>query len=155
MKEEKITFENIQKANETIKPMPITRTDKQTGKKVTKKYAEVNQRIKAFRMIYPQGAIVTDLISNENGICIFKALVQNEEGLGLLEVHLYRPFSSKYFFDVMPKTVSKIAVLDRTKEPGSAGEPLYLDVCAMYQEKNIKPLMQKTVKELFVLKKQE
>ena len=41
----------------------------------------------------------------------------------------------------MPKTVSKIAVLDRTKEPGSAGEPLYLDVCAMYQEKNIKPLI--------------
>ena len=70
-----------------------------------------------------------------------REVVQNEEGLGLLEVHLYRPFSSKYFFDVMPKTVSKIAVLDRTKEPGSAGEPLYLDVCAMYQEKNIKPLI--------------
>jgi len=47
---------------------------------------------------------------------------------GFIEVHLYRPFSSKYFLDVLPKTVKSIAVLDRTKEPGSVGEPLYLDV---------------------------
>lgn len=47
---------------------------------------------------------------------------------GLIEVHLYRPFSSKYFLDVLPKTTEKIVVLDRTKEPGSTGEPLYLDV---------------------------
>lgn len=50
------------------------------------------------------------------------------ESVGLLEVHLYRPFSAKYFLKVLPKSVKKIAVLDRTKEPGSAGEPLYLDV---------------------------
>lgn len=50
------------------------------------------------------------------------------ESVGLLEVHLYRPFSTKYFLKVLPKSVKKIAVLDRTKEPGSAGEPLYLDV---------------------------
>ena len=73
MEEKKISFEDIQKANETIKTTDIKGKD----------YAEVNQRIKAFRMIYPQGAIVTDLISNENGICIFKALVQNEEGFVL------------------------------------------------------------------------
>ena len=54
--------------------------------------------------------------------------------VGVLEVHLYRPFSAKYFFDVMPKTVKKIAVLDRTKEPGSLGEPLYLDVCSLYKD---------------------
>ena len=47
---------------------------------------------------------------------------------GLIEVHLYRPFSQKYFLDVMPSTVEKIVVLDRTKEAGSVGEPLYLDV---------------------------
>ena len=48
--------------------------------------------------------------------------------VGLLEVHLYRPFSAKYFLKELPKSVKKIAVLDRTKEAGSAGEPLYLDV---------------------------
>ena len=48
--------------------------------------------------------------------------------VGLLEVHLYRPFSAKYFLKELPKSVKKIAVLDRTKEAGSSGEPLYLDV---------------------------
>lgn len=52
--------------------------------------------------------------------------------VGLLTVHLYRPFSKKYFFEAMPKTVKRIAVLDRTKEPGALGEPLYLDVKALY-----------------------
>ncbi len=54
------------------------------------------------------------------------------EKVGVVKVHLYRPFSAKYFFDVLPKTVKKIAVLDRTKEPGSLGEPLYLDVCNLF-----------------------
>ena len=48
--------------------------------------------------------------------------------VGIVEVHLYRPFSTKYLLNVMPKTVKKIAVLDRTKEPGGVGEPLFLDV---------------------------
>ena len=69
-----------------------------------------------------------------------KEVIDNEkEDLGLIEVHLYRPFSKKYFLDVVPKTVKKIAVLDRTKEAGSAGEPLYLDVCSMFNDYNIKP----------------
>ncbi len=51
--------------------------------------------------------------------------------VGLIEVHLYRPFSKKYFDLVLPKTVKNIAVLDRTKEHGSIGEPLYLDVKAI------------------------
>lgn len=65
----------------------------------------------------------------------------NEKGekVGLVCVHLYRPFSEKYFFDVFPKSVEKIAVLDRTKEPGSVGEPLYLDVCSMFYGKEIQP----------------
>ncbi|RUT49974.1 pyruvate:ferredoxin (flavodoxin) oxidoreductase [Campylobacter fetus] len=54
------------------------------------------------------------------------------EKVGIVKVHLYRPFSLKYFFDVIPKSVKKIAVLDRTKEPGSLGEPLYLDIKAAY-----------------------
>ena len=50
------------------------------------------------------------------------------EKVGLISVHLYRPFSAKYLFNVLPKSVRRIAVLDRTKEPGANGEPLYLDV---------------------------
>ena len=61
--------------------------------------------------------------------------------VGVLKVHLYRPFSAKYFFDVMPETVEKIAVLDRTKEPGSLGEPLYLDVCNLYFGKKNAPMI--------------
>ena len=53
---------------------------------------------------------------------------EKNEPIGLMEVHLYRPFSAKYFLNELPKSVKKIAVLDRTKEPGSSGEPLYLDV---------------------------
>ncbi|MCZ6117776.1 pyruvate:ferredoxin (flavodoxin) oxidoreductase [Campylobacter ureolyticus] len=63
------------------------------------------------------------------------------EKVGLIKVHLYRPFSLKYLFDVMPKSVQKIAVLDRTKEPGSIGEPLYLDVKAAFYGKDNSPLI--------------
>ena len=56
---------------------------------------------------------------------------------GLIEVHLYRPFSTKYLEKVLPNTVEKIAILDRTKEAGSIGEPLYLDVVAALHDKNI------------------
>ncbi|MDP4110285.1 MAG: pyruvate:ferredoxin (flavodoxin) oxidoreductase, partial [Bacillota bacterium] len=59
-------------------------------------------------------------------------LSSKQERTGLLQVRLFRPFSKKYFFEAMPQTVRKIAVLDRTKEPGAPGEPLYLDVCNMY-----------------------
>jgi pyruvate-ferredoxin/flavodoxin oxidoreductase len=51
--------------------------------------------------------------------------------LGLIEVHLYRPFAKEYLLKVLPETTKYIAVLDRTKEPGSNGEPLYLDVMAI------------------------
>ncbi len=64
----------------------------------------------------------------------------NKEGhkVGMVKVRLYRPFASKAFIKALPKTVKKIAVLDRTKEPGSLGEPLYLDVCAALLENNKK-----------------
>jgi len=59
--------------------------------------------------------------------------------VGLVKVRLYRPFSLKHFLSVLPKTTKKIAVLDRTKEPGSLGEPLYMDVVtALKDHKNIK-----------------
>lgn len=57
--------------------------------------------------------------------------------VGVITVHLYRPFSEKYFCNVLPKSVEKITVLDRTKEAGSLAEPLYLDVCAALKGESI------------------
>ncbi|MBQ9713462.1 MAG: pyruvate:ferredoxin (flavodoxin) oxidoreductase, partial [Bacteroidales bacterium] len=59
--------------------------------------------------------------------------------VGLITVHLYRPFSEKYFLKVLPASVKRIAVLDRTKEPGALGEPLFLDVKALFQGKENTP----------------
>ena len=55
------------------------------------------------------------------------------EKYGLVKVHLYRPFSVEHFLSCIPKSVKKIAVLDRTKEPGAVGEPLFLDICSCYK----------------------
>ena len=63
------------------------------------------------------------------------------EKVGLIKVRLYRPFSAKDFLSVMPASVTKIAVMDRTKEPGSLGEPLYQDVCTVYAEKGEQKLI--------------
>lgn len=75
--ENTITFEDIQKANETIKPISIERKDKETGKKVVKKYAEVNQRIKAFRMVYPMGTIETEILKDDDNVCMVRASIYN------------------------------------------------------------------------------
>jgi len=61
--------------------------------------------------------------------------------VGMLTVHLYRPFSSKYFFQAMPASVERIAVIDRTKEKGALGEPLYLDVRSLYYGKENAPVV--------------
>ncbi|HAN17182.1 MAG: pyruvate:ferredoxin (flavodoxin) oxidoreductase [Bacteroidetes bacterium GWC2_33_15] len=63
------------------------------------------------------------------------------EKVGLISVHLYRPFSEKYFMKVLPKTVKRIAVLDRTKEPGANGEPLYMDIRELFYGKDKAPLI--------------
>jgi hypothetical protein len=80
------TFEEICKANETIKTTDIK----------GKAYAEVNQRIKAFRMVYPNGSIATELLSNENGVCVFKASVFDNETLLLGTGHAYEKESSSF-----------------------------------------------------------
>ncbi len=63
------------------------------------------------------------------------------EKVGMITVHLYRPFSSKYFMKVLPKSVKRIAVLDRTKEPGANGEPLYLDVKDLFYGQTDSPVI--------------
>ncbi|MFA5818258.1 MAG: pyruvate:ferredoxin (flavodoxin) oxidoreductase [Bacteroidales bacterium] len=68
-------------------------------------------------------------------------LVEKGEKIGLISVHLYRPFSSKYFFDIFPSSVKHITVLDRTKEPGAGGDPLYLDIKGMFYDSNLKPVI--------------
>ena len=61
--------------------------------------------------------------------------------VGLMTVRLYRPFSAKYFMKALPKSVKRIAVLDRTKEPGALGEPLFLDIKALFQGEENAPLV--------------
>ena len=61
-------------------------------------------------------------------------LTAKGEKVGLLNVHLYRPFAADKFLAAIPKTCRKLAVLDRTKEPGAMGEPLYQDICSVYKE---------------------
>ena len=63
------------------------------------------------------------------------------EKTGLISVHLYRPFSTKYLFNVLPASVKRICVLDRTKEPGATGDPLYLDIRDAFYEREHKPLI--------------
>lgn len=69
MEKREVTFKDIVKVNETIKTTDIKGKD----------YAEVNQRIKAFKMLYPEGTIVTKMKSNENGVCVFRAYIYDEE----------------------------------------------------------------------------
>jgi pyruvate-ferredoxin/flavodoxin oxidoreductase len=68
-------------------------------------------------------------------------LMSKGEKVGLISVHLYRPFSSKYFFNVLPASVKRICVLDRTKEAGANGDPLYLDIRDIFYESKIRPMI--------------
>jgi hypothetical protein len=81
-----VTFEQIKKANESIKTTDIKGKD----------YAEVNQRIKAFRMVYPNGSITTDIIALENGIVTIKAMIANEEGAIIATGYAQEKESSSY-----------------------------------------------------------
>lgn len=81
-----ITFKDIQEANKAIKTTDVK----------GKEYAEVNQRIKAFRMIYPQGTIKTEMVSNENGVCIFKAEVLDQEAKVLATGTAYEKENSTF-----------------------------------------------------------
>ena len=85
----------------------------------------------AERVIVAMGSVVETIKE------VIDALTAKGEKIGVISVHLYRPFSAKYLFNVLPKTVKKIAVLDRTKEIGTR-EPLYLDVLVVLKDTDIK-----------------
>ncbi len=84
-------------------------------------------------VVVAMGSICDTLVETVNYL--------NDQGrkVGLITVHLYRPFSEKYFRKALPKSVKKIAVLDRTKELGANGEPLYLDVKDLFYDDENKP----------------
>lgn len=87
----------------------------------------------ADRVIVAMGS-VTDTAEE-----VIDKLNERGEKVGIVKVHLYRPFSMEHFLGAMPKTVKKIAVLDRTKEKGAIGQPLYLDVRAVYYTQDNQP----------------
>ena len=88
----------------------------------------------------------TDVIVAMGSVCettkeVVDYLLKEGRKVGLINVHLYRPFSTKYLLKVLPKTVKRIAVLDRTKEQGALGEPLYLDIKAAFYGAEFEPLI--------------
>lgn len=87
---------------------------------------------------HPEAERVIILMGSGEGAAreTVEAMVKNDEKVGVIFVRLFRPFSIKHFVDELPETVKKIAVLDRTKEPGSVGEPLYQDVLTALLESN-------------------
>ena len=103
------------------------------------KLAETNYKpfnyygsVNATHVIVAMGSVTNTIKS------VVEKLNSNGKKVGLLEVHLYRPFSSEYLLKELPETVKVIAVLDRTKEAGSIGEPLYLDIVEAVKSRNIK-----------------
>ncbi|MDO5383171.1 MAG: pyruvate:ferredoxin (flavodoxin) oxidoreductase [Eubacteriales bacterium] len=89
----------------------------------------------ADRVIVAMGSI------NDVAEEVIDYLTAKGEKVGLIKVRLYRPWSSEAILKVLPKTVKKVAVLDRTKEPGSLGEPLYLDVVATLREAGLNDIV--------------
>ncbi len=89
----------------------------------------------ADRVIVAMGS-VTDTIEET-----IDYLIDKGEKVGVIKVRLYRPFTPKYFFDVLPDSVKKISVLDRTKEPGAIAEPLHLDINSLFTGKKDAPLI--------------
>ena len=88
----------------------------------------------------------TDVIVAMGSITdVIKTVIDKENAagkkLGLISVHLYRPFSVKYLMEVVPQSVKRICVLDRTKEPGANGDPLYLDIVEAFKDCPTKPMI--------------
>lgn len=121
-----IYFENVESRNKLYKEMPDIVNDymKKINELKGTDYKPFNYygHPKAKKIIIAMGSVCETIKETVD------YLISKGEKVGLVEVHLYRPFSKEYLINVIPETTEKIAVLDRTKEPGSTGEPLYLDV---------------------------
>lgn len=127
-----VYFEAVEARNKYYEKLPDIVNDYM--EKINKK---INTNYKPFNYYGDKNA--KKVIIAMGSVCeTVKEVIKEEKGLGLIEVHLYRPFSSKYFLNVLPKSVRKIAVLDRTKEAAASGEPLYLDVIEIIKKHNLK-----------------
>ena len=89
----------------------------------------------AERIVIAMGSVTETLME------VVDYLIAQGEKVGMVAVHLYRPFSEKYLLQAIPATVKKIAVLDRTKEPGANGDPLYLDIRDIYYKQEKRPVI--------------
>ncbi|MCI8271795.1 MAG: pyruvate:ferredoxin (flavodoxin) oxidoreductase [Erysipelotrichaceae bacterium] len=130
-----IFFQGVEARNEHFAKVPDIVADymKEISKITGREYAPFTYygAADAERIIVAMGSIT------EAAKETIDALTATGEKVGMIKVHLYRPFSVKYLTAVLPSTVKKIAVLDRTKETGAMGEPLYLDVLAALKDKDI------------------
>ena len=133
---EDIYFQSVEARNELYNVMPdiVNEYMGEINKLTGKDYKPFN---------YYGSSDAKNVIVAMGSVCdtaklVVEDLVSKGEKIGFVEVHLYRPFSSYYLKSVLPNTVERIAVLDRTKEAGSIGEPLYLDVMSVLKDTNIK-----------------
>ena len=134
-----IYFQTRELQNKSYDALPdiVAKYMKQMSKITGRQYAP---------FVYYGAKDATDIIIAMGSVNdVIKTVIDKEnkagKKLGLVTVHLYRPFSVKYLMDVMPKTVKKICVLDRTKEPGANGDPLYLDVVEAFKEVKKAPMI--------------
>ncbi|WP_445381109.1 pyruvate:ferredoxin (flavodoxin) oxidoreductase [Robiginitalea sp. IMCC43444] len=108
-------------------------------------YGHTGRQYKLFEYIgHPEAEKLMVIMGSGQGPVVeaVDTLVKKGEKVGAVIVRLFRPFSIAHFIDCLPKTVSKVAVMDRTKEPGGTGEPLYLDILTAFAESDRKtPLL--------------
>ncbi len=134
-----IYFQNKEAANRYYMRLP------EIIKEVMTDYSKITGRdYKLYTFYGAQDA--ENIIVAMGSVCntieeVIDYLSVKKEKVGLIKVHLYRPFVKEEFLKVLPKSVKKIAVLDRTKEPGAIGEPLYLDIVQLFYDEEYKPLI--------------
>ena len=133
---EDIYFQSVEARNELYNVMPdiVNEYMGEVNKLTGKDYKPFNYygSEDAKNVIVAMGSVC------DTAKLVVEDLVNKGEKIGFIEVHLYRPFSPYYLKNVLPSTVERVAVLDRTKEAGSIGEPLYLDVVSVLKDTNIK-----------------
>lgn len=92
----KMKYEDLQKVNDRLSPILIERKDKKTGQTLSKEYNTVDQRISGFRELFPDGAIVTEIVSHDNGVVLMKATAYDDNGKILATGHALEKESASY-----------------------------------------------------------
>lgn len=147
-----ITFEDLQRANQEIRTTNIK----------GKEYAEVNQRIKAFRMVYPEGAICSEMLFNDGGVCVFKATVFADGDMSLNEVlgtgHAYEKESSSFINKTSYIENCETSAVGRAL--GMAGFGIDTSVCsaeelgnALAQQEATTPITEEQIRKINALAK--